>query len=145
MKNSEHETRNSKLQLKANMNQLIYLSATKLAQAIRAKKISSREAVDAYLTRIGEVNPNLTPLSNSYGKKHISIQHDLQPDGRASFRCPGRNLSRWTSDRYTNSCSTMARRGLLSCGRIPGGGARGIPTCHLLMQRAKKEEYRSAG
>jgi amidase len=44
------------------MDRLIYGSATKLAKAIRAKEISSREAVDAYLKRIDEVNPKLNAV-----------------------------------------------------------------------------------
>jgi len=44
------------------MDQLIYGSATKLAKAIRAKEISSREVVDAYLKRIAEVNPKLNAV-----------------------------------------------------------------------------------
>ena len=38
---------------------LIYLSATALAQRIREKKVSAKEAVTAYLARIAEVNPRL--------------------------------------------------------------------------------------
>ncbi|NQT72884.1 MAG: amidase [Chloroflexi bacterium] len=44
------------------MDPLIYGSATKLAKAIRAKEISSREVVDAYLKRIAEVNPKLNAV-----------------------------------------------------------------------------------
>ncbi|HPQ45682.1 MAG TPA: amidase [Syntrophales bacterium] len=44
------------------MDQLLYSSAKKLAQAIRAGHISSREVVDAYLKRIDEVNPTLNAV-----------------------------------------------------------------------------------
>lgn len=44
------------------MNQLICGSATGLAKAIRTKKVSSREVVDAYLKRIEEVNPKLNAV-----------------------------------------------------------------------------------
>ena len=44
------------------MDQLIYGSATKLAQAIRAREVSSRDVVDAYLKRIDEVNPKLNAV-----------------------------------------------------------------------------------
>lgn len=44
------------------MDKLIYASATALAQAIRAKEISSEEVVDAYLQRIEEVNPMLNAV-----------------------------------------------------------------------------------
>src|SRR5215472_9244618 len=41
---------------------LHYSSATLLAAAIRHKTVSSREVVDAYLRRIGEVNPKLNAV-----------------------------------------------------------------------------------
>lgn len=44
------------------MDQLMFGSAKKLAQAIRAKEISSREAVEAYLKRIDTVNPKLNAV-----------------------------------------------------------------------------------
>ena len=42
--------------------ELIYLSATTLAQAIRKKKVSSEEVVNAYLQRIEPVNPKLNAI-----------------------------------------------------------------------------------
>jgi amidase len=44
------------------MDEIIYSSATKLAKAIRAKDISSKEVVEAYLQRIEEVNPKLNAV-----------------------------------------------------------------------------------
>jgi amidase len=44
------------------MEQLIYASASSLAQAIRDKEISSEEVVDAYLQRIDEVNLRLNAV-----------------------------------------------------------------------------------
>ena len=44
------------------MDELIYASATTLAQAIRAKKVSSAEVVNAYLQRIETVNPKLNAV-----------------------------------------------------------------------------------
>jgi len=44
------------------MNELIYASVTALAKAIRAKEVSSREVVDAYLQRIEAVNPRLNAV-----------------------------------------------------------------------------------
>lgn len=44
------------------MDKLIYASATALARAIRAKEISSKEVVDAYLQRIEDVNPKLNAV-----------------------------------------------------------------------------------
>jgi amidase len=44
------------------MEELIYASAASLAKAIRAKEVSSREVVDAYLQRIEAVNPRLNAV-----------------------------------------------------------------------------------
>jgi amidase len=44
------------------MHELIYASATALAQAIRAKEVSSQEVVNAYLERIEAVNPRLNAV-----------------------------------------------------------------------------------
>jgi amidase len=44
------------------MHDVIYASATALAQAIRAKEISSAEVVQAYLERIAAVNPALNAV-----------------------------------------------------------------------------------
>ena len=44
------------------MDELIFASATALAKAIRAKEVSSREVVDAYLQRIEAVNPRLNAV-----------------------------------------------------------------------------------
>ena len=44
------------------MDELIYASATALAQAIRNKVVSSEEVVNAYLQRIAEVNPQLNAV-----------------------------------------------------------------------------------
>lgn len=44
------------------MNEITYWSAKALAEAIRAKKLSSLEVVDAHLRRIEEVNPRLNAV-----------------------------------------------------------------------------------
>jgi amidase len=44
------------------MDELIYTSAARLARAIREKEVSSEEVVNAYLARIGEVNPKLNAV-----------------------------------------------------------------------------------
>lgn len=43
-------------------NEIIWMSATKLAQLIREKKISSVEAVKAYIARIQQVNPKINAV-----------------------------------------------------------------------------------
>jgi len=44
------------------MNELLYASATKMAEAIRRKQVSSSELVEAHLRRIAEVNPALNAV-----------------------------------------------------------------------------------
>jgi amidase len=44
------------------MDEIFYWSAKKLAEAIRAKELSSLEVVDAHLRRIAEVNPKLNAV-----------------------------------------------------------------------------------
>jgi amidase len=44
------------------MDELIYASATSLSQAIRDKKVSSQEVVEAYIQRIEAVNPQLNAV-----------------------------------------------------------------------------------
>jgi len=44
------------------MDELIYSSATSLAQAIREKRVSSQEVVEAYIHRIEAVNPQLNAV-----------------------------------------------------------------------------------
>src|SRR5271166_1154260 len=44
------------------MAEIISLSATQLASAIRAKKLSSVEVVEAFLKRIDEVNPAINAV-----------------------------------------------------------------------------------
>ena len=50
------------------MQELIYMSAKKLAQAIREKKVSSQEVVQAYLQRIEQVNPKLNAVVQITGE-----------------------------------------------------------------------------
>ena len=44
------------------MNDAIYWSASALARALRARELSSREMVDAYLARIDTVNPAINAV-----------------------------------------------------------------------------------
>jgi amidase len=44
------------------MDELIYTSATSLAQAIRERQISSQEVVEAYIQRIEAVNLQLNAV-----------------------------------------------------------------------------------
>ncbi|MDF3042222.1 MAG: amidase, partial [Thermomicrobiales bacterium] len=44
------------------MDELVRTSATRLAAAIRAKRVSSEEVVAAHLRRIDQVNPGLNAV-----------------------------------------------------------------------------------
>ena len=51
------------------MSELIYSSATSLAQSIRDKVVSSAEVVDAYISRVEEINPKLNCVVQLSGDK----------------------------------------------------------------------------
>ena len=44
------------------MNDLIYASATTIANSIKTKEVSSEEVVNAHLERIQEINPKLNAI-----------------------------------------------------------------------------------
>ena len=54
------------------MDEIIYWSATKLAEAIRTKQLSSLEVVDAHLRCIAEVNPKLNAIVQLTAKRPAS-------------------------------------------------------------------------
>src|ERR1700728_2162877 len=49
----------SQPQAEVELDDIVYLSLTEMAESIRAKKISPVQLVDAHLSRIGEENPKL--------------------------------------------------------------------------------------
>jgi amidase len=53
------------------MNELLSLSASALAQAIRAKKVTAKEVVEAHLQRIAEVNPALNAVVQLAGERAL--------------------------------------------------------------------------
>ena len=55
----------------------IFISATKLAQSIRIKKISSSEAVKVHLNRIGTVNPKLNAVVQLCAERALSEARQL--------------------------------------------------------------------
>jgi Asp-tRNA(Asn)/Glu-tRNA(Gln) amidotransferase A subunit family amidase len=44
------------------MDEIVYWSAKRLAEAIHTKELSSLEVIDAHLRRIAEVNPKLNAI-----------------------------------------------------------------------------------
>ena len=53
------------------MDNLIYSSAKSIAKAIRDKKVSAREVVEAHLKRIEEVNPKLSAVVTLCGERAL--------------------------------------------------------------------------
>ena len=51
------------------MDEIIYASATSIAQAIRDKRVSATEVVEAHLQRIAAVNPTLNAVVQSVGPR----------------------------------------------------------------------------
>ncbi|HND19172.1 MAG TPA: amidase [Acidobacteriota bacterium] len=54
------------------MDQLIFASATELAQAIRAKDVSSEEVVSAHLHRIQTINPKLNAFTEVFAEQALT-------------------------------------------------------------------------
>jgi len=50
------------------MDELLYASATTIAQAIREKRVSATEVVEAHLQRIATVNPTLNAVVQVVGR-----------------------------------------------------------------------------
>jgi hypothetical protein len=73
------------------------MSATTLVEAIRTKKISPVEAVDALYKRIHELNPRINDLS-------------VESDGRASGFDSLRIHSRRAAGKHPNRWSKVRRR-----------------------------------
>ncbi len=59
------------------MEELIYASATSLANAIRDKRVASREVVQAYLRRIDAVNPKLNAVAQLAGDAALARAAEL--------------------------------------------------------------------
>ena len=53
------------------MDELIYSSAASIARAIRDKKVSAREVIEAHLKRIEEVNPKLNAVVTLCGERAV--------------------------------------------------------------------------
>ena len=51
------------------MDEIIYASATSIAQAIRDKRVSATEVVEAHLQRLAAVNPTLNAVVQSVGPR----------------------------------------------------------------------------
>ena len=81
------------------MNELIYSSATSLAQSIRDKEVSSAEVVDAYLKRIEEVNPKLNCVVQLSAEKARSQAREADAAlARGELKGPLHGLPMTTKD-----------------------------------------------
>ena len=70
------------------MTDLTYASATSLAQAIRDRRVSSREVVEAHLRRIEALNPRLNAVAQLTAEAALSRARDLD-DARARGETAG--------------------------------------------------------
>ena len=71
------------------MDELIYSSAKSLAKAIRNKELSSREAVQACLAHVGDVNDRLNAVVQVAGERALDEARDADENAaRGRFRGP---------------------------------------------------------
>ena len=71
------------------MDELIYSSANSLAKAIRNRELSSSEAVETCLARIGEVNDRLNAVVQVAGERALAEARDAdERAARGKFRGP---------------------------------------------------------
>ena len=72
------------------MNELLSSSAAALAQAIRSKKVTVKEVVEAHLQRIAEVNPALNAVVQLAGERALEearLADQALLKGERSDRC----------------------------------------------------------
>jgi amidase len=62
------------------MDEIYYWSASELAEAIRSKKLSSREVVEAHLRRIQEVNPQLNAVVRTTAERALKEANQCDAD-----------------------------------------------------------------
>ena len=96
------------------MEELIYASATALAQAIRAKEVSSQEVVDAYLERIEVVNPRLNAV--------VQLRSD---EAREEARVADMSLARGEVIGPLHGVPITIKDSLDTAGVISTGGTKG--------------------
>ncbi len=79
------------------MKEIIAASATALAKAIREKRVSSEEVVNAYMKRIRAVNPKLNAVVQELGEtacEQARAADRAPPDARRSETKRRRNTPR---------------------------------------------------
>lgn len=96
------------------MNEIIYLSVTELAKAIRDKKVSSLEVVNAFLARIEAVNPKLNAVVHLTAEPAIS---EAKSADDALARGEGRGLLHGVPMTMKDSLNTA---GVISTWGTPG-------------------------
>ena len=82
------------------MDELLYASATTIAQAIREKRVSATEVVEAHLQRIATVNPTLNAVVQVVGPRaRMEAMAADQGLARGELRgppwCPSRTPRWW--------------------------------------------------
>ncbi len=58
------------------MKEIIYASAKSMAQAVRDKKVSAVEVVEAHLARIDAVNPSLNAVVQTVPERALAVPGD---------------------------------------------------------------------
>src|SRR5499425_1496469 len=96
------------------MDELIYTSATAIAQAIREKRVSATEVVEAHLQRIEAVNPTLN-----------AVVHTIGPRARLEPLATDQALARGELRGPLNGVPMTIKDSLDTAGVISTGGTKG--------------------
>lgn len=116
------------------MDELIYASATALAKAIRAKKVSSVEVIEAHLKRIETVNSQLNAV--------VQLTADT---ARADAQAADAALARGQIKGPLHGVPMTIKDSLDTEGVITTGGTKGQKTCVPTQDATVVARLRSAG
>ena len=107
-----------------NSSELPFLTATELGAEIKAKRVSPVEAVDAYLERIGEVNPKLNAYITVTGEAaREAAQRAGAEIARGDYRGPLHGVPVAVKDQIHSAGITTTDASKIRAGFIPDADA----------------------
>ena len=117
------------------MDELIYSSAADLAKAIRDKKVSSAEVIDAHIKRVEEINPKLNCVAQLSGEKaRVEAREADAAQARGELKGPLHGVPMTTKDSIAiagmiSTAGTLGRKSYVAqedataIARLRGAGA----------------------